>query len=72
MSSDESQKDPGFTVRDNRSAAPEDAGDLPSIDFSTFVLSLATSALFHMGLGAHIRLATQCPTLNSIERRKIL
>lgn len=26
------------------------AGDLPRIDFSTFVLSLSTSALYHLGL----------------------
>lgn len=26
------------------------SGDLPSIDFSTFVLSLSTSALYQMGL----------------------
>jgi hypothetical protein len=26
------------------------SGELPAIDFSTFVLSLSTSALFHLGL----------------------
>jgi hypothetical protein len=37
----------GFTVED----PPESpAGELPKIDFSTFTLSLATSALFHMGM----------------------
>lgn len=42
MTSDE----PKFTVRD-----PKDAADaLPRIDFTTFVLSLATSAMVHMGL----------------------
>lgn len=41
MTSDE----PKFTVRD-----PGDAEALPRIDFTTFVLSLATSAMFHMGI----------------------
>jgi hypothetical protein len=30
--------------------APPTPGELPSIDFSTLVLSLATSAMVHMGL----------------------
>ena len=29
---------------------PAEAGELPAIDFSTFILSLSTSALFHLGL----------------------
>ncbi len=29
---------------------PEEEGALPAIDFSTFILSLSTSALFHLGL----------------------
>ena len=29
---------------------PQGPGSLPAVDFSTFVLSLGTSALFHMGL----------------------
>jgi hypothetical protein len=28
-----------------------DESELPSIDFSTFILSLSTSAIHHMGLG---------------------
>lgn len=41
-------KESGFTVSDGgREGA---AGDLPRIDFATFVLSLATSAMVHMGL----------------------
>ncbi len=37
----------GFTVGD----PPGDTqNELPKIDFSTFVLSLATSALYHLGL----------------------
>jgi len=46
--SPEDPKEPGFTVSDG---GREDAtGDLPRIDFATFVLSLATSAMVHMGL----------------------
>ena len=30
---------------------PRDADDLPPIDFSTFIVSLRTSALLHLGLG---------------------
>ena len=37
----------GFTVGDAKGTTTE---DLPKIDFSTFILSLATSALFHMGM----------------------
>ena len=37
----------GFTVDEPRS---ETQDELPKIDFSTFVLSLATSALYHMGM----------------------
>lgn len=46
--SPEDPKEPGFTVSDGgRGDSP---GDLPRIDFATFVLSLATSAMVHMGL----------------------
>ena len=38
-------KDPGFTVSD-----PPAQGDLPQIDFSTFVLSLAASGMLHLGM----------------------
>ncbi len=31
---------------------PRDADDLPPIDFSTFVVSLRTSAMMHLGAGA--------------------
>lgn len=30
---------------------PRDEGDLPPIDFSTFIVSLRTSALLHLGQG---------------------
>ena len=43
----------GFVMIDGEpeeGAARAAGEDLPKIDFSTFVLSLGTSALFHMGL----------------------
>ena len=40
----EEEPKPRFTVRD---AEPE--GELPRLDFSTFVLSLATSGMVHLG-----------------------
>jgi hypothetical protein len=43
---DESRK--GFTL--GESSSPEDAAKtIPKIDFSTFVISLGTSAMYHMG-----------------------
>lgn len=60
---DKEKEERGFTVVDRRASAsaeeaearkaPEGeagAGDLPAIDFSTFVISLGTSALYHLGL----------------------
>jgi hypothetical protein len=34
------------------SSAPRGAGSVPALDFSTFVMSLSTSVLFHLGLVA--------------------
>ena len=45
--SDESAGERGFRLQDDPSGA---ADPLPKIDFSTFVLSLAASAMLHMGL----------------------
>lgn len=46
--SDDTKAGPGFTVGDAaRSDAASDA--LPRIDFATFVLSLAASAMMHLG-----------------------
>ena len=42
----------GFTLRDDSQAGESEEKDLPKIDFSTFVLSLATSALYHLGLSS--------------------
>lgn len=47
MSPDE-KKDAGFVLSD--ADAPRRPDDLPRIDFSTFVLSLAASGLMHLGL----------------------
>ena len=33
--------------------SPNDSSALPGIDFSTFLLSLSTSALYHMGVVLH-------------------
>ena len=59
MASGDEKEERGFTLVDRRSSAgggetdaQEEAGGPPPppIDFSTFVLSLGTSALFHLGL----------------------
>lgn len=53
------RKGPGFTVVDKRGSAeeeappPEASGAPPEVDFSSFCLSLATSALYHMGVAVH-------------------
>ena len=55
-------EDRGFTVVDRRASAGAEAGPrpaaqptsaLPRVDFSTFVLSLGTSALYHLGALPH-------------------
>jgi len=57
-SGNEDEKKTGFTITDRRGVAdegpPEPApagapGAYPPIDFHTFILSLGSSALFHMG-----------------------
>jgi hypothetical protein len=51
MPDDRATRARGFTIDEDseREAAPE----LPRVDFSTFVLSLGTSALYHLGVVAH-------------------
>lgn len=50
------KKGPGFTVVDKRGSSEQEAppaeapGVLPAVDFASFCLSLATSALYHMGV----------------------
>ena len=62
MGNEEETKGPGFTIVDKRGvdeepgaeeqAAPEQPAkrSLPEVDFGTFVISLGTSALYHMGM----------------------
>jgi hypothetical protein len=62
MGSEEETRGPGFTIVDKRGrdqepgaeeqAAPEGPAErtLPEVDFGAFVISLGTSALYHMGL----------------------
>ena len=57
--SDEERENPGFTVVDKRGRSEDEtqedsraearAQELPKADFSTFLLSLGTSALYHLG-----------------------
>ncbi len=47
MATDESKRGPGLTMNDSEERS-ESGGDAV-IDFSTFVLSLGTSALYHLG-----------------------
>jgi hypothetical protein len=50
---EESEKaERGFTLGASSGPAEGDSGDagMPKIDFSTFVISLGTSALYHMGI----------------------
>ncbi len=50
MTTDESKQTRAFTLKDESGGDPRSAHELPRIDFSTFALSLATSALYHMGV----------------------
>ena len=56
MTTQDEKAERGFTLpEDPKPDAPDatdaaDAGALPRIDFASFVLSLATSALYHMGI----------------------
>ncbi|HXH27874.1 MAG TPA: DUF1844 domain-containing protein, partial [Candidatus Polarisedimenticolia bacterium] len=51
----DSKEGHGFSVSD----PPQGAEDLPRIDFSTFVLSLATSGLLHLGRTPPLGSATE-------------
>ena len=62
MGSEGETRGPGFTIVDKRGQDEEPAAEeqptpertsqrsLPEVDFSTFVISLGTSALYHMGM----------------------
>jgi hypothetical protein len=43
----------GFTMGEGSSSSDEAKGGIPKIDFSTFVISLGTSAMYHMGVVSH-------------------
>ena len=43
---------PPPTASEPASSAPRGTGSVPSLDFSTFIMSLSTSVLFHLGLMA--------------------
>ncbi len=62
MASGSDDRERGFTIIDRRASAAEDEASaptgsegpgLPRVDFSTFVLSLGTSAYYHLGIVAH-------------------
>ena len=63
MSGEKKSEERGFTVVDRRAGAePEDAPEAapseeappgPGVDFSSLCLSLATSALYHLGVVSH-------------------
>jgi len=60
MAGEPGDRERGFTIVDRRASAAEASGpaaqaapELPRVDFSTFVLSLGTSALYHLGIVAH-------------------
>lgn len=70
---DDETRGPGFTVVDRRASAeqeappaqsPESGADPSRVDFSGFCLSLATSALYHMGVAAHPESRDQIPEAN--------
>jgi hypothetical protein len=62
MAGGSGDRERGFTIIDRRASAggaeetssePRSASGLPRVDFSTFVLSLGTSALYHLGVVPH-------------------
>lgn len=65
-----SEEDRGFTVVDKRASADEeaasepDAGAMPKVDFSGFCLSLATSALYHLGVAGDPESGEPAPEKN--------
>jgi hypothetical protein len=47
MATEDSKRGPGFTMNDSEERSESDGG--AAIDFSTFVLSLGTTALYQLG-----------------------
>ena len=62
--SEEEKQGPGFTVSD-------DGGALPRVDFSSFCLSLGTSALFHLGVVPDPETGQPGPTNLPVARQTI-
>ena len=72
---DEETRGPGFTVVDRRGSSGEDEAADPAaspaqpeealrVDFSGFCLSLATAALYHMGIAIHPESQDPAPERN--------
>jgi hypothetical protein len=62
MAGEPGDRERGFTIIDRRASAAEGeaggpaepaAAGLPRVDFGAFVLSIATSAFYHLGIVAH-------------------
>ena len=75
MGEGEKEQERGFTVVDRRAGAeagesPTEVpprgteGAAPGVDFQTFCLSLATSALYHMGVTLHPESQQEIPEVN--------
>lgn len=73
MSGESETKGPGFTVVDRRGSAEGGSGpaaesearrDEPRVDFGSFCLSLASSALYHMGVAMHPESEQKIPEPN--------
>ncbi len=69
---EEASQERGFTVVDRRTGGDEEAAaggpspeppPQPSVDFSSLCLSLATSALYHLGVVAHPETGEPIPAL---------
>jgi hypothetical protein len=50
---DRDKSQTGFTMGAGSSSEDDDSRGVPKIDFSTFVISLGTSAMYHMGVVEH-------------------
>jgi hypothetical protein len=57
------EEERGFTVVDRRGGQEEEASPppRPAVDFSSLCLSLATSALYHLGVVAHPETGEKIP-----------
>lgn len=65
----ENQEERGFTVVDRRGAEAEEEAPpaaRPAVDFSSLCLSLATSALYHLGVVAHPETGEKIPELDPV------